>query len=169
MIHLVSVPPSSCLRYSTFTLKSVHYLKNPSTASIIEHSSPTNFHATPDIPQSLHSANSYSPHLSTSSFHLILQPQLAALSPKLQPRNPQRQQWSSTSKHEYFHVIYAYRPRWPLQFATIAAELASDLAFNNVSYISIEHVGSTSVPGLAVKPIIDILLVIAADEFHEIK
>ncbi|KAK3168105.1 hypothetical protein OEA41_004551 [Lepraria neglecta] len=69
-------------------------------------------------------------------------------------------------EHEYFH---AYRPRWPLEFAAIAAELASDLAFNNVSFISIEHVGSTSVPGLAAKPIIDILLVIAADEFHEIK
>ena len=72
-------------------------------------------------------------------------------------------------EHEYFHVIYAYRPRWPLQFAAIAAELASDLAFNNVSHISIEHVGSTSVPVLAAKPIIDILLVIAADQFHEIK
>ena len=72
-------------------------------------------------------------------------------------------------EHEYFHVIYAYRPRWPLQFAAIAAELASDLAFNNVSYISIEHVGSTSVPVLAAKPIIDILLVVAADESHEIK
>jgi GrpB-like predicted nucleotidyltransferase (UPF0157 family) len=54
-------------------------------------------------------------------------------------------------------VVEAYNPRWPEHFAAISAELwpaVSGLA------TSIEHVGSTSVPGLAAKPIIDIDIVI---------
>jgi len=65
--------------------------------------------------------------------------------------------------------ISAYNVDWPLYFRTIKAELASDLALANVSYISIEHVGSTSVPNLRAKAIIDILLIISPNEFHEAK
>ena len=46
-----------------------------------------------------------------------------------------------------------YDPRWPALFETLRTEIAgaiSDLA------VAIEHVGSTAVPGLAAKPIIDI-------------
>ncbi len=50
--------------------------------------------------------------------------------------------------------IDAYDPRWPsfyeVERAGIAASLAPWLA-------AIEHIGSTSVPGLAAKPIIDIM------------
>ena len=54
-------------------------------------------------------------------------------------------------------------PEWPAQFARQARRIKSALGERA---LRIEHVGSTSVPGLAAKPIIDILLVVAdsADE-----
>jgi GrpB-like predicted nucleotidyltransferase (UPF0157 family) len=52
-------------------------------------------------------------------------------------------------------TILDYQPEWPALFRQEEALLARTLAeFNPV----IEHVGSTSVPGLAAKPIIDILV-----------
>ena len=57
-------------------------------------------------------------------------------------------------------VIFAYDPAWPDAFELIRSRLAEalgDLA------LGIEHVGSTSVPGLPAKPIIDIDVVIASD------
>ncbi len=50
-------------------------------------------------------------------------------------------------------IIEDYDPRWPKLFETLSSRLASVL---NELVDSIEHVGSTSVPGLAAKPIIDI-------------
>jgi GrpB-like predicted nucleotidyltransferase (UPF0157 family) len=50
-------------------------------------------------------------------------------------------------------IIENYDPRWPAQFETLRSRLASSL---NGLAITIEHVGRTSVPGLAAKPIIDI-------------
>lgn len=50
-----------------------------------------------------------------------------------------------------------YDPRWPLVFATEAALLSGALA--DVPH-TIEHVGSTSVPGLPAKPVIDMLLTV---------
>jgi GrpB-like predicted nucleotidyltransferase (UPF0157 family)/predicted ester cyclase len=53
--------------------------------------------------------------------------------------------------------IVAYDPSWPARFETERARIASaigDLA------LRIEHIGSTSIPGLAAKPIIDILVVV---------
>jgi GrpB-like predicted nucleotidyltransferase (UPF0157 family) len=54
-------------------------------------------------------------------------------------------------------------PTWPQQFARQAARIRDILGDRA---LSVEHVGSTSVPGLAAKPIIDILLVVqsSADE-----
>lgn len=54
-------------------------------------------------------------------------------------------------------LIADYNPIWPKQFARLKAEL---LAALGGLVIAIEHVGSTSVPGLAAKPIIDIDIVI---------
>lgn len=55
-------------------------------------------------------------------------------------------------------VIEDYDPRWPARFdenrATIAAALSERA-------LAIDHTGSTSVPGLPAKPIIDILLQVA--------
>ena len=60
-------------------------------------------------------------------------------------------------------VIEDYDPAWVDRFAATRSLL--DEALGGL-VIAVEHVGSTSVPGLAAKPIIDILLVVAdpADE-----
>ena len=52
-------------------------------------------------------------------------------------------------------VLLEYDPRWPLQFEE---EKARILAAIRPAVVAIEHVGSTAVPGLAAKPIIDILI-----------
>jgi len=59
--------------------------------------------------------------------------------------------------------IVDYDPDWPSRFETHARIIAGALCG---SALRIEHVGSTSVPGLAAKPIIDVLVVVpdAADE-----
>jgi GrpB-like predicted nucleotidyltransferase (UPF0157 family) len=56
-----------------------------------------------------------------------------------------------------------YNPEWPTQFAREAERVRTVLGDGA---LRIEHVGSTSVPGLLAKPVIDILLVVAdsADE-----
>lgn len=56
-----------------------------------------------------------------------------------------------------------YDPRWPELFRRETERIRAVLGER---VLQIEHVGSTSVPGLAAKPIIDILLVVAdsADE-----
>ncbi len=56
-------------------------------------------------------------------------------------------------------VIADYGPRWPELYAESAAELRQALG---ASLLTVEHIGSTSIPGLAAKPIIDIQAVIRA-------
>src|SRR4051812_20326850 len=56
-------------------------------------------------------------------------------------------------------VVVDYDAAWPLRFEELRARLWAALA--EVA-IRIEHVGSTSVPGLAAKPIIDLTVVVAA-------
>ncbi len=55
-----------------------------------------------------------------------------------------------------------YDPAWPDRFEHLRAEYAAALTAAAVPFVSIEHVGSTSVPGLAAKPIIDVDIVVAA-------
>ena len=59
--------------------------------------------------------------------------------------------------------LVEYDRVWPEKFETHAKIIAGTLGS---SALRIEHIGSTSVPGLAAKPIIDILLVVkdSADE-----
>ncbi|NLG52331.1 MAG: GrpB family protein [Chloroflexi bacterium] len=50
-------------------------------------------------------------------------------------------------------IVVAYDPRWPREFEELAAVLAAalgDLA------LAVHHVGSTSIPGMAAKPVLDI-------------
>lgn len=54
-------------------------------------------------------------------------------------------------------VVEDYNPEWVVQFQTIKKQLEEVL--KEVSYINIEHVGSTSVPGLAAKPVIDLSVI----------
>jgi GrpB-like predicted nucleotidyltransferase (UPF0157 family) len=60
-------------------------------------------------------------------------------------------------------TLAEYDPRWPALFDREAARIRAILGGTAVL---VEHVGSTSVPGLAAKPIIDILLAVpdSADE-----
>ncbi len=54
-------------------------------------------------------------------------------------------------------IIVDYDPAWPARFEEVRRQLAR--ALGDVA-LRIEHVGSTSVPGLAAKPILDIDVVI---------
>lgn len=58
--------------------------------------------------------------------------------------------------------IVPYDPRWPDLFLRERAHLLSCLPQNLVGRI--EHVGSTAVPGMAAKPIIDILVEVSSLE-----
>lgn len=55
-------------------------------------------------------------------------------------------------------TVLSYDPSWPESFATVRSDLVAALA--DVPLAGIEHVGSTSVPGLAAKPILDIDVVV---------
>ncbi len=57
-------------------------------------------------------------------------------------------------------VVSDYDPEWPKQFAELQEVLSSSLSSKAER---IEHVGSTSVPGLAAKAILDVDIVIADD------
>ena len=52
-------------------------------------------------------------------------------------------------------VVSPYSAEWPKSFLAIREEL--DAVFSPIAVV-IEHIGSTSVPGLAAKPVIDVLL-----------
>jgi GrpB-like predicted nucleotidyltransferase (UPF0157 family) len=57
-------------------------------------------------------------------------------------------------------TVVDYDPRWPERFETLRHEYAVAMAAAGVPFVAIEHVGSTSVPGLAAKPIIDCDIVV---------
>jgi GrpB-like predicted nucleotidyltransferase (UPF0157 family) len=56
--------------------------------------------------------------------------------------------------------LCAYKPQWPVLFTSEAVQLRAALPVD----IAIEHIGSTAVPGLLAKPIIDIM--IGAEPHH---
>lgn len=66
-------------------------------------------------------------------------------------------------KHNATIYLSEYDSNWPLVYKQLSKEIQSVL---QEKVILIEHVGSTSVPGLCAKPIIDILLEVenSADE-----
>ncbi|HEU5472832.1 MAG TPA: GrpB family protein [Actinophytocola sp.] len=55
-------------------------------------------------------------------------------------------------------VLERYNPEWPSWYATEEARIRAALGSRA---LRIEHTGSTSVPGLPAKPVIDIVLVVA--------
>lgn len=62
-------------------------------------------------------------------------------------------------------IIENYDPEWPQQFALLRSRIAPVLGRLAPA---VEHVGSTAVPGLAAKPIIDIdVLLHSADDLPE--
>ncbi len=52
-------------------------------------------------------------------------------------------------------VIAEYDPQWPEQYAKEAERIGLALG---ETLVTIEHVGSTAIPGLAAKPVLDILV-----------
>ena len=52
-------------------------------------------------------------------------------------------------------VLSEYQDTWPLQFLQVAEQLRATVP---VPGAVLEHIGSTSVPGLCAKPVLDILL-----------
>ena len=60
-------------------------------------------------------------------------------------------------------VVVDYDPGWPERFRREEARIRAALG---EAALSVEHIGSTSVPGLAATPIVDVLLVVedSADE-----
>src|SRR5579862_585811 len=68
--------------------------------------------------------------------------------------------FSMTADRSRTLEIVDYDPSWPTLFETLRSRLL--LVVGDIAD-SIEHVGSTAVPGLAAKPIIDIDVVVEAD------
>jgi GrpB-like predicted nucleotidyltransferase (UPF0157 family) len=58
-------------------------------------------------------------------------------------------------------VVVEYDPDWPRRFDELRREYAEAMTAAGVPVAAIEHVGSTSVPGLAAKPVIDCDIVVA--------
>ena len=56
-------------------------------------------------------------------------------------------------------TVVPYDPRWPQAFAAASAEVAAALGAN---LLDIHHIGSTAIPGMHAKPVID-MLVVGAD------
>ena len=56
-------------------------------------------------------------------------------------------------------VIVPYDPRWPKEFEKVGRRLRSRLG---ATAIRIDHIGSTAVPGLAAKPVVDVQVSVAA-------
>ena len=54
--------------------------------------------------------------------------------------------------------ICEYDPAWPSQFSELAARIQRGLG---ALVVRIEHIGSTAVPGLPAKPVIDLDVIVA--------
>jgi len=54
-------------------------------------------------------------------------------------------------------VLEPYNPEWPSMYAKLEGQIRDALGANA---LLIEHVGSTSVPGLSAKPVIDVVLAV---------
>lgn len=58
-------------------------------------------------------------------------------------------------------MVAEYDPAWPQRFEPLRGECAGAMAAADVPVVAIEHVGSTSVPGLAAELVIDCDIVVA--------
>jgi GrpB-like predicted nucleotidyltransferase (UPF0157 family) len=67
--------------------------------------------------------------------------------------------WTRPSTSQDVIRIVAHDPTWADRCAELASHIRDSLAPHG-SFIGIEHVGSTSVPGLKAKPILDLALVV---------
>ena len=63
-------------------------------------------------------------------------------------------------------LVAEHNPEWPSWFRRISEVIAQALGR---AFLTIEHVGSTAVPGMTAKPIIDIVVVIDSGMFQTVK
>ncbi len=63
-------------------------------------------------------------------------------------------------------LVEKYNPEWPKWFEEIKEFFGEKI---NNACLRIEHVGSTSIPNMTAKPIIDIIIVIEPERWEEIK
>ena len=63
-------------------------------------------------------------------------------------------------------LVEKYNAEWPRWFSNITAFLGEKVS---QACDRIEHVGSTSIPGMVAKPIIDLIIVIKPECFSEMK
>src|SRR5215475_9190717 len=61
--------------------------------------------------------------------------------------------------------IVPYNPQWPSAYA---AERADILSIGAPAIVELEHIGSTSVPGLSAKPIIDMMAAVTDLEIGQV-
>jgi GrpB-like predicted nucleotidyltransferase (UPF0157 family)/8-oxo-dGTP pyrophosphatase MutT (NUDIX family) len=59
--------------------------------------------------------------------------------------------------HRRVVVVVPYDPVWPQEFARASSEVAAALGPN---LLAVHHIGSTSIPGIHAKPVIDMLAVV---------
>jgi GrpB-like predicted nucleotidyltransferase (UPF0157 family) len=64
----------------------------------------------------------------------------------------------TVSPHNAQIYLAPYDPAWPAQYEAEAAKIRAALGDRA---LALEHVGSTSIPGLSAKPVIDIILCVA--------
>jgi GrpB-like predicted nucleotidyltransferase (UPF0157 family) len=96
--------------------------------------------------------------------HQAMQPPGSADEPRLiSDEEVQRFRLDKVTPHNAPIALADYDPAWPVLFAREAARIRAVLGGRAVQ---VEHAGSTSVPGLAAKPVIDIVLAVpdSADE-----
>lgn len=72
--------------------------------------------------------------------------------------NPSESPWVNGPPPPETVAIVDYKPEWPLRYQSMAAGIRAALG---QAVVDIEHVGSTSVEGLAAKDVIDIDLTVA--------
>lgn len=61
-------------------------------------------------------------------------------------------------------MVVDYDPEWPATFAWLRDR--AEAALRGLAH-TIEHIGSTSVPGLAAKPVIDLVVIVAPTDVPE--
>jgi GrpB-like predicted nucleotidyltransferase (UPF0157 family) len=71
-----------------------------------------------------------------------------------------------THSHTLSPLVVPYNPEWPRLFAEIRAVIERNISGK---FHAIEHVGSTSVPSMTAKPIIDIDVSVRAGQFDVVR
>ncbi|WAC51425.1 GrpB family protein [Frigoribacterium sp. SL97] len=79
---------------------------------------------------------------------------------KRTPRRPDVTTTEIVGGAEAVHVsLHEYDERWPAAFAEHRRRIVEALAPSGIA-VEVEHIGSTSVPGLAAKPIVDVVVAV---------